>query len=178
MKTLGNLLLVTLFSTFISCDKIESAADIEFETSFEDDFFVDIQSPTEPDNSAKFSDSGTIDLTDGDVADYVDKLQNINVTKIEIRVASFAGSANAELSGDVDFGGGNLLTIPSTNLQDLFNNGGVINLSDQTGTFNHIKNELLNQKMLTYTLNGVLSEVPVTTDIIVKYTLDVVANPL
>lgn len=178
MKILGNLLLVTLLTTFISCEKIESVADIEFETSFEDSFFIDVQTPTEPDNSAKFTDSGEIDLTDGDVADYVDKLQNITVKKIEITLASFSGSANAELSGDVDFGDGYTLSIPATNLQDLFDNGGVVNLSDQSGAFNYIKDQLLNQKMLTYTINGVLSEVPVTADIVVKYTLDVVANPL
>lgn len=175
-----NAILITVISvySFTSCEEVNSLADVQFETDFEDTFNVNEQTATEPDGSAKVSMTGEVDLTTGDVADYVDKLKDISVKKIQITISQYNGPASAELSGQINFGGGIELDIPPTNMNDLFNNGQTIDLSDQANAFNFIKNQLLNQKQLVYALDGVISEVPVEATILVKYTLDVTANPL
>jgi len=177
--------ITTLFIGFValmlsgaSCDKIKDAADITIETTFEETFSVDVQTATEPDGSAVFTDNATIDLNTGDVKDYVDKLKNIVIKKVQLQVLSSTSAPDAEVSGNVDLGGGFSIPIPPTNIQNTFDTGTIIDLSDNAGAFNYIKDQLLSQKTLTYSINGVLSEVPVVAEFKLIYTLDVTANPL
>ncbi len=161
-----------------ACEQLKDAADIKFETSYEETFAVNILVATEPDGSAQFSDNGSIDLTTGEVADYVDKLKNISIKSVQLQVLSYSGPAAAEISGSIDVGGGFALAIPPTNMQDAFNAPQTIDLSDQAGAFNYIKDQLLDLNVLNYSMQGVVSEVPVQAEFKLIYTLDVTANPL
>ena len=179
MKRLSTFALVAFVLFFTSsCEQIKDAADITFETTFDETFVVDIQVATEPDGSAVFTESATIDLNDGDVKDYVDKLKNIVIKKVQLQVLSSNSAPNAEVSGTIDLGGGFYLAIPPTNIQNTFDTGTIIDLSDNAGAFNYLKDQLLNQKMITYSLNGMVSEVPVVAEFKLIYRLDVTANPL
>ncbi len=177
LKPFTLLAAVSLLS-LTACEELKNAADIKFETSYEETFAVNILVATEPDGSAQFTDNATIDLTTGDVADYVDKLKNISIKKVQLQVLSYTGPAAAEVSGEIDLGGGFYLAIPPTNIQDAFGAGTIIDLSDNAGAFNYIKDELLDQHAITYYMNGVVSEVPVQAEFKIIYTLDVTANPL
>jgi hypothetical protein len=179
MKRISTYILASialLFST--SCEELSNAADITFETTFNEVFNIDIPVATEPDGSALFTESATIDLNDGDVKDYIDKLKDITIKSVRLEVLSSTSDPGAEVSGNIDLGGGFVLAIPPTNIQDAFNNGTVIDLSDNAGAFNHLKDELLNQKMISYSLNGMVSDVPVVAEFKLTYTLDVTASPL
>ncbi len=179
MKKNPILLLVAIaLLVFTGCDKLKDAANITFETTFDETFALDIQTATEPDSSAVFTESATIDLNDGEVKEYVNKLENIVVKRIQLQVLSSNSAPNAELSGSIDLGGGYFLAIPPTNIQNAFDSGTIIDLSDNAGAFNYMKDQLLNQKMITYNVNGMVSKVPVVADLKLIYTLDVTANPL
>jgi hypothetical protein len=178
-KTLKYFALLALATTtLLACEKINELADVTFETTFEEMFSVNVPVATEPDGSAVFSESATIDLNDGDVKDYVDQLKNIVVKTVRLELISYSGPAGAEVSGEIDLGGGYALAIPPTNMQEALDNGTVIDMSDQAGAFNYLKDELLNQKMISYSLNGVVSEVPAQAEFKLTYTIDVTANPL
>jgi hypothetical protein len=171
------LAMATVLFGLSGCEQIKNAADIKIDTEFEQTFLLNITTATQPDGSAQFTEAGMIDLTDGDVADYVDKLKDVQVKKVRLDLLNYTGPADAEISGSIDVGGGYALNIPPTNLQSLFGLG-TIDLSEQAGTFNYIKDELLEQKELNYTVNGVVSKVPVDMQIRVVYELTITANPL
>lgn len=179
MKTLKYFtLLAVAMITVSACEEINELADVTFETTFEEMFSVNVPVATEPDGSAIFSESASIDLNDGDVKDYVDQLKNIVVKAVRLEIISYSGPVDAQVSGEIDLGGGYALAIPPTNMQEALDNGTVIDMSDQAGAFNYLKDELLNQKMISYSLNAIISDVPAQAEFKLTYTIDVTANPL
>jgi hypothetical protein len=178
MKKLSKtLFLVFVAVSLVNCDKIKDAADIKIETKFTHDFSVDATTATESDGSAIFSETASIDLNEGDVKDYVDKLKNIEFKQVFVEVIAFSGPTDATISGDVAVDTYKLI-IPESNMLVLFNNVQKLDLSEQAGTFNHMKDQLLSKKMISYTINGRISEVPANAQMRITYVVDITANPL
>jgi hypothetical protein len=63
-------------------------------------------------------------------------------------------------------------------MQNVFDNVQEVDLTPQAGAFNYMKDQLLAQKMISYTMNGKVSEVPVLADFKIVFTVEVTANPL
>ena len=169
---------IALVMVGTSCDKVKDLADVDIDTDFEESFSINVITPTEPDSSAMFTETGKVDLNDGEVADYVDNLKDLKVTKAKLIFDNYVGPASAEMSGQIDLGGGYMMDIPPTNIQDVFANTQEVDLTPQAGAFNYMKDQLLSQKMISYTVNGRLSEVPVMADFRLVYSVEVTANPL
>jgi hypothetical protein len=168
MKTINTILSLATAGTllFTSCDMLENIA-VTLNVNQTDNFLVDITDPTEPDGSAKYAKSETFDLNEGEAKDYVDRIESVDIKTISMKLISFTGEESCEISGFVDFGEGNTLAIPVTNLsQMLANNTSISFTKEDHGTvFEYLQNKAKNDKVFTYTVDAVISNVPVKAEI-------------
>ena len=171
--------LTTGIFTLSSCEELKEAANVDVDTSFSDTFTFAATVPTDTaTGAASFSESGSLDLSETEAADYVDKIQDIEIKTVTMTVLSYTGEADATFSGEIDLGEGFNLPINSVQLQPLFDSGEALDVSDNAGAFNYLKDQLKNQKQLTYTVNASINKVPASTSIRLDYELVVTANPL
>jgi hypothetical protein len=177
-KLTKSFLALSLALGLSSCEALEEAANIDLDATFNRSFSFSATEPDPNSTGASFSDQATLDLGTGDVADYVDKLKNIEVTALRYTITNYNGPADAILSGSIDFGDGNIVSIEPVTAQELYNNGQETDISDQAGAFNYLKDQLLDQKALTYNVNAEISEVPANVTINLVYSLKVTASPL
>gem|GEM_PF-2797424 len=164
-----------------SCEEIEEAANIELDTEFTETFVFNATEATDTlSGAANFSESGRIDLNQGETAQYLDNLRELEIERLELRVLSYQGTQTAQFSGAMDFGAGRVLTIEALNLQDYLVQGQVYNLEDEAGTYAYITDVLLNgdEHEIEYFLGATISEVPVSATIQITYLLRATANPL
>jgi hypothetical protein len=165
--------------TFSACDELREAANVDVDTNFSETFSFSATVPTDPlTGEASFAESGSIDLNESEAADYVDKIQDIEIKSVTMTVESYTGTEGATISGAIDLGGGFNLPIDNVQLQSLFDSGEALDLTDNAGSFNYLRNQLKDQKQLSYNVNVNISEVPVSTTIRFNYKVVVTANAL
>lgn len=158
--------------SIFSCDK----ADITFDTQYSATFNIDLQESTNGDGSASFTQTGQIDLNDGDARDYLDRLKGISITGVYIEVLSASAPLDATLSGLLSAESFQM-TIPQYNILQLFSEAHKLDLTDDTGVLNYMQERLMSDKIVSYSLNVVVSEVPVTAEIKVTFKMKVTAMP-
>ena len=164
---------------FSACEELIEAANVELDINFSETFTFAATVPTDPlTGEASFAESATLDLAESEAADYLDKIQEIEIQSVTLTVLEYSGAKEAVFSGELDLGNGFNLPINSINLKDLFDSGESLDLSDQAGAFNHLKDQLKNQKQLSYMVNASISEVPVDATVRFDFELMVTANPV
>lgn len=172
-------MLATGVFAFSACDELKDAANVEVDTNLSETFSFSATVPTNPlTGEASFAESGSIDLSVSEAADYVDKIQDIEIKSVTMTVESYTGAEAATISGVIDLGGGFNLPIDNVQLKTLFDSGEALDLTDNAGSFNYLKNQLKDQKQLSYAVDVSISQVPVSTTIRLNYQVVVTANPL
>jgi hypothetical protein len=166
------LVLPFLAGVLVSCDK----ADIKFDTTFSKTININLTEQTNDDGSASFSETDTLDLTEGDVQEYIDRLKDVEVVSVYVEVLSADAPQAAVLDGflisDVY-----QMTIPPYNVLQAFNDVHKLQLTDDNGFLAYMKEKLLAENKVAYTLNGRVSEVPVNAQLRLTFNLKITARP-
>lgn len=176
MKILKHLLVITffLFGSLTSCDWLENATDVNFDTTIPVVYSVN-ETANNP-SGKSYSDTKTLSATsDEEIAKYANKLKGFTVKKITYTVTG----ANPTT---VTFSDGKLLTSSGKTIATI----GTINLSNSTETeiptdatgINDLTSSLVSNKQANVTLQGTLSKTPVAFTLTIRYYLTVTANPL
>lgn len=149
--------------------------DLELGSAMYNVFTVNESNGTEPDGSIKFSKIGNLDLSTGDLAEYVNQLKTVNVSSVELSLDSYDGTIFGELSGELDFGGGHKLTLPTKDLSTMRNHNTILKFED-IDVLAFLSTSLLNHNIIDYDFNGSISNAPANAEIRVTFHLDIVAS--
>lgn len=166
------LVLPFLAGVMVSCDK----ADIKFDTTFSKTIDINLTEQTNDDGSASFTETGTIDLNEGDVKDYLDRLKDIEIVSVYIEVLSADAPDAAVLDGFL-VSDAFQMTIPQYNILLMLSELHKLELTDDNGFLNHMKEKLMADKLVSYTVNGRVSEVPVNAQLRLTFKARVTAQP-
>jgi hypothetical protein len=176
MKIYKSLTIIALFLlvTMPSCDWLEKATDVDFDTTIPVVYTVN-ETASNP-SGKSYTDVKTINaVSDAEIAKYSDKLKGFTVNKITYTVTE----ANPNT---VTFTNGKLLTAGAKTIASIAS----INLASSTETeltmdatgINELTSSLVSSKQANVTLQGTLSKTPVAFTLTIKYYLTVTANAL
>ncbi len=176
MKIFKHALVIAFFlvGPLTSCDWLEKATDVDFDTTIPIVFTVNETAVSATGKS--YSDTKTLSATsDEEIAKYANKLKGFSVKKITYTITG----ANPT---SVTFSDGKLLTASSKTIASISS----INLSNSAETeittdatgINDLTSTLVSTKQASITLQGTASKTPVAFILTIKFYVTVTANPL
>lgn len=168
MKSKLNLFLlaITIVTVFTACDEIDKLS--EFDVNQE---FVSTLDVVVPESAAKstavevitWTTERTINLSENsEISDNIDLIERVAVNGLKYEIVNVsAGSASAAISNTkLDFGGIEI-AIPNANLKDADVANTIFTIGDAAAKFSAIAAKLKNDKSITITASGTVSEQPV-----------------
>lgn len=173
---------VGLFA-FSGCEKMEDnikeKTDVNINVPISEYFLLEIDVATEPDGSATTTETKVIDLEEQPVLQpYLERIKDVKINKVMLLIEEYTGDESIQMTGSIDFGDGNLISIQDFNLHDAYTNGTEISPVNAVEGATYLKNQLLENKKGTMTVNGVVSDVPVEAKVLLMIETTIVANPL
>jgi len=145
MKTLIlNLALLAFIGTYSSCDLLDKANDISFDTEVPLDFFIHETAVSA--TPVTYVDFQLLDITDDpDVAQYASKIKEVKVNKITYYVSAVSKSG-------VNFSGGSLMISSSNKTIATLTNQAIVegangDLSIDASGFSELSSNLKNNKV-------------------------------
>jgi hypothetical protein len=176
IKFLTAFILSIAFS-LISCDKVESLADIDFNSSLTGTFNLNFDGETD----GTISESLKLDLaSDDDISEYLNKLKKIKITKITYEISKFDGDQYVDMNAGLYlYEEKNNLIIVAPQNYNLDSETSVEYEITDSAILELISTELLSKKQIELLLKGDYQSLPqATAEITVTVYFDVTANPL
>ncbi len=174
IKHLFSIVLLLAIGTFSSCDLIEKADDVSFETDLPLEFQINetAVSPTGKDYSASKMLSAS---SDPDVAKYASKIKEFKINRITYTISPGANPNTVTFTnGTLKAGTKTLATITSASLS----NTSEIDLTSDPAGFTELATKLQGDLQEEITLTGRLSQTPVAFVVTFKFYVTVTANAL
>ncbi|SDW15163.1 hypothetical protein SAMN05444411_101166 [Lutibacter oricola] len=161
--------------TFTSCDEddIKSIADVTVETSLSETFGLNFKAETQE----EINESMTINLADNNsIAEYLNKLKKIKITKITYEITEFSGDNYTEMNVGYYINGNTIVAPKNYNVND---SKGVEYEIIDSDILQTISTTLLNNKQVTLELKGDYQSLQnATGKITVTVYFEATANPL
>lgn len=166
--------LVAVFSfTFTACDEIEDLVDVDFTTS------VSANIPVTIDQGQETVDEGVVLSLDNNAThDYLNKLEEVEITKLTYKITSFSGDALGTV--DVSLYADDIkLDLNSFNVEKAYDGSTIFEVTDVT-KLNEMANLLEKNKSVTVGIKGscYAPESDMNFNVQVTASLKVTANPL
>lgn len=173
-KNLIQNFIILVFIAFSSCDLIEKADDVSFDTTAPVTFIVN---ETATSTGKSFSDTKTLNLTsDAEVAKYASKIKEFKVNKVTYTVSGANPNSVTFSNGTIKIAS-NGKTLASVSSVNLSNTTGT-QLTTDTSGINELTANLLADKQEQIQLQGTLSSTPVAFTLTIKFYLTITANAL
>ena len=175
MKNLFRISFILVFYVFSSCDLIEKADDVSFDTIVPVSFVVN-ETAVSP-GGTFFTDTKNINVaSDAEVAKYASKIKEFKVNKVTYTILGANPTSVSFLNGNIKIAA-NGETVASAGLIRLANNNET-QLTTETSGINELTAALLADKQEQIQLQGTLSSTPVSFTLTVKFYLTITANAL
>jgi hypothetical protein len=175
IKNLIQIAFILVFCTFSSCDLIDKATDVSFDTTVPMIFVVN-ETASNP-SGKSFSDTKTIDVaSDPEVAKYASKIKDFKVNKVTYTISGANPASVTFTNGTIKIASSGK-TIASVSSASLSNTLETQLTTDASG-INDLTASLLDNKQAQIQLQGTLSSTPVSFTLNIKFYLTVTANPL
>ncbi len=174
MKTLIRISFILVFYVFSSCDLIEKADDVSFDTTVPITFTVN---ETAVSSGKSFSDTKTLNVaSDDEVAKYASKIKEFKVNKVTYTVSGANPNSVTFSNGTIklETNGKTIASVSSVSLS----NTSETQLTTDTSGINELTANLLADKQEQIQLQGTLSSTPVSFTLTVKFYLTIAANAL
>lgn len=173
-NNLIQLAIVLIFYAFTSCDLIEKADDVSFDTTVPISFVVN---ETASSSGKAFSDTKTLNVaSDAEVAKYASKIKEFRVNKVTYTVSGANPNSVTFTNGTIKIAasGKTLASVSSVNLS----NTSETELTTETNGINELTAALLDDKQEQIQVQGTLSSTPVAFTVTIKFYLTITANAL
>jgi hypothetical protein len=165
---------IVLVALNTSCDKLDELTEVDFTTTLTEEFFVNIDQ-----NGQSFFANVNFDLSqNGDIAPYINKIQNIEIQSANYKIKNFQGSENASGTITVVANQGNTFGpythsfLTDAQSQVIFPFTGATQL-------NNLSSEFETTKMLSLNFSGLQDQATNSTFMVeVTFNLKVTANAL
>lgn len=106
MKFLTKLtLLVLVMVSYTSCDQLDELTEFDFNTTLDETLFVALQAGVDQ----PFNQTTTFNIENEDTMDYLDLLQDVEITSFTYRLVNFSGDPNATIVGNFQADGTTLV---------------------------------------------------------------------
>lgn len=174
MKNLFRISFILVFYVFSSCDLIEKADDVSFDTTVPITFTVN---ETATSSGKSFTDTKTLNVaSDAEVAKYASKIKEFKVNKVTYTVSGANPNSVTFSNGTIklEANGKTLASVSSVSLS----NTSETQLTTDTSGINELTANLLADKQEQIQLQGTLSSTPVSFTLTVKFYLTITANAL
>lgn len=174
IKHLIPVFLLLALGTFSSCDLFDKVDDVSFDVTLPLDFVVN---ETADNPSGKtYTDSKLLDASsDPEVAKYASKIQEFKVNKVTYTISGVSDPSITFTNGTLKVSSGK--TIASASSVSLSNTAET-ELTADTAGFNELASLLLADKQELVTLQGTLSETPVSFTVKFKFYVTLTADAL
>jgi len=169
--------ILVLSFTFNSCDKVEELANIDFNSSLSGKYNLSFSSETEE----NINESLIINLADDtNIAEYLNKLKKIKITKITYEITNFTGDQYVDMNvGLYLYEEKNNQIIIAPRDYNLSSESSVKYEITDLNILKTISTKLLNNKQITLLLKGdYQSLTSATAEITVTVYFETTANPL
>lgn len=175
IKAKLSILLLVVFSAFSSCDLLDKADDVSFDTTLPLTFIID-ENADNP-GGMSYSDTQLLDATsDPEVAKYANKIKEFKVNKITYSISAVdpsgvtfnSGSIVVASSGTTIASAGNVSLTSVTDVE----------LSANTAGFNELAANLLDDKEELIKLQGTFTKTPIAFTLACKFHVTITANAL
>ena len=173
IKFLTVLVLAVTGFTFTACDSIDDLTDVDFSSSLSDTFYLNFNESAED----EINESLTFNLADNNsVAKYLNKLEEVNITRITYKVTQFSGDDYLSLNVGFYVNGNTIVPETNYNLKNVL--GTEFEITD-AAILKTISTTLLSKKEVTLELKGnYMSETAATAELYVTVYFDATANAL
>jgi hypothetical protein len=156
---------------------------VSFDSVYTKTVDLNITQATNPDGSAAFSSSDTIDLAVGQMLDVnlgslpdlVERLTKVEVASVYVEVLSAQAPAAATLNGTINFNSYSM-TFPPYNVLQMLSESHQLQLTDNGNFVVQMVDKLMTDKKFVYSINGTLSEVPVNAQLRFSFKLKLTAD--
>jgi len=178
LKSLGPLMIMAGAFFVLSCDLLDKADDVSFNTVLEEDISA---AENYEGINVPYDEVITLDATtDPDIKEYKDKITGIKINKISYKITSFDGVPGSTFNGELAFGDASTsastvaATISNLNLQAAHSSGTEFELTIDQADINEIQAMLQSDKAVKIYLEGTLTQTPVyfTVHIILDVTVE------
>lgn len=149
---------------FLSCDLLDKADDVSFDTTLEQNIYA---AESNPGTNVDYDDVITLDATsDPDINEYKSKIKGFKVKKITYKVMSFDGTPGTTFSGTLAFGDASTsassvaATISNLNLSAAVTSGTEFEVTVDQADVNEIQEMLKSDKAVKIYLDGTLTQTP------------------
>lgn len=169
-NTIKFLALLLISLPFTSCEKL---TDVDFSTEITNQFDVHINQ-----NQGNISQSITLNLDNSDTHDYLNKIKEVNITKLTYKVTNFTGDATGSINVVFSSDGTDFLS-NDFNVKQANDNATIYEITNLTH-LNQMATALKNNHQVELSISGdcLAENDDMDFDIEVTAELDVVANPL
>ncbi|MDP5044566.1 MAG: hypothetical protein NWQ06_06270 [Leeuwenhoekiella sp.] len=171
MKTIKTFFALFIFAaTFTSCDAVDELINIDVDTTITEDIVITVS------EGETFSETTTISIDDQDVRDNLDKLDDLQITKLTYQIVSVSGTENVVATGMFTASSS---TYPwfeasdsdSVNLTEAAAAGTIYNIDVNQSLVDAFEADLKSGATATLSASGTVSDAPVT--FTVRVTADV-----
>jgi hypothetical protein len=185
MKTFNKIIIGVVMLTGIislaSCDKIESLADVHFDTNLVADLNVAISGESKKSTATEsyyFNESVSVDpRQDPDIDKYFDKLKGYKVNKVTGTIKSVNGGPVTILNGNLTIMSGDISA--TWEVKDfVVKQGATLTLGNENGQWDDLQKVLDEKKAFTVTVEGATDKGGVVFLLSVDIDVTVTANPL
>jgi hypothetical protein len=178
LKSRAILMMAVSAPLFLSCDLLDDADDVSFDTTLEQNIYA---AESNPGTNVDYDEVITLDATtDPDINEYKEKIKGFKINSITYKVTSFDGTPGSTFSGTLAFGDASTstssvaATITNLDLSAALTSGTEFEVTIDQADVNEIQAMLKSDKAVKIYLDGTLSETPVyfTLHIILDVTVE------
>ncbi len=168
----------TLLFSFSSCEKIDELTDVKFNSTITQHLSLNIGNTAgEPE---LFNEQLIIKLTeaDGDLADYLNYLKDIEVKKLNYKITDFSGDEEGIITANFTIGGTTLFSHTDMNVKAAADSGEIFNVDD-ISDLSSIASSLLSSKQISTSFTGqATTNSPMNFKIVITLELGITADPI
>ena len=164
----------------LACEALKDLASIDFKADFSVAYFVELDA-----NDSELEATESFSLTDdSEVEKYKEKLEEIELDSVAIKIENLVGGSNVILNGNLKYSkiaetsGTIFANINNLNISALATSGQEQKLDVEVSEVNNITNLLEQEKEIKIYVSGTVSEVPLVCNIILVFYTTVTAEAL
>ncbi|WP_028377262.1 hypothetical protein [Leeuwenhoekiella sp. MAR_2009_132] len=172
MKTIKTFFALFIFAaTFTSCDAVDDLVKIDVPTTFTKDLVITVS-----EGETSFSETAAISIDNDEVQDNLDKIDNIEITKLTYQIVSVSGTENVVATGMFTASSSSYPWFEasdsdSVNLTEAAAAGTIYNIDVNQSLVDAFEADLKSGATATLSASGTVSDAPVT--FTVRVTADV-----
>ncbi|NNK40861.1 MAG: hypothetical protein HKP45_09440 [Winogradskyella sp.] len=150
MKTVSKLTLaLMILLTTSACDQLDELTEFDFNTTLNESFFLALQGGIDQ----PFNQTTTFNIVNEDTQDYIDALQDVEITSFTYRFVNFSGDAAGTIDGSLQADNMTLFVHNNLNVKQAADEGTVFPVTD-VSALNSIATSLKNGNDVSVGLSG------------------------